>query len=98
VLLARLLLPSVLRRVTLSPALPDPSPSNVMWTFGCDIKRGRIEVQWHGLESNTLNERGDLVITTDFRREIVNVLDQKFRLNDKQLSLMFPEMKVRTRS
>jgi uncharacterized protein (DUF1501 family) len=76
----------------------DHGHGNVMWTLGGNIKGGRVEGQWPGLETNALNEGRDLAITTDFREPLLNILEQKFRLKDKQLSAVFPEMKVRNRS
>jgi uncharacterized protein (DUF1501 family) len=76
----------------------DHGHGNVMWTLGGNIKGGRIEGQWPGLESSALNEGRDLAITTDFREPILKILEQKFSLRDQQLSTVFPELKVRNRS
>jgi uncharacterized protein (DUF1501 family) len=76
----------------------DHGHGNVMWTLGGSLKGGRVEGQWPGLETNALNEGRDLAITTDFRDPLVNIFEQKFRLNDKQLSAVFPELTGRKRS
>jgi uncharacterized protein (DUF1501 family) len=76
----------------------DHGHGNVMWTLGGNIQGGRVEGQWPGLETSALNDGRDLRITTDFREPIVNILEQKFRLNDKQLSAVFPELKERVGS
>jgi uncharacterized protein (DUF1501 family) len=69
-----------------------------MWTIGGKYKGGSVQGQWPGLETNALNEGRDLAITTDFRDPITNLLEQNFRLSDRQLSTVFPNMKQRNPS
>jgi uncharacterized protein (DUF1501 family) len=76
----------------------DHGHGNVMWTVGGKHNGGQVQGQWPGLEGSALNEGRDLAITTDFRDPITNLLEQKFRLNDRQLSTVFPDMKQRNRS
>jgi uncharacterized protein (DUF1501 family) len=75
----------------------DHGHGNVMWTFSGNLKGGRVQGQWPGLETSALHEGRDLAITTDFRDPIVNLLEQKFRLSDQQLLAVFPEFKQRNR-
>ena len=51
-----------------------------------------------GLAPNALNEGRDLAITTDFREVAAAILEQRFRLSDKQLSEVFPGMEKRVRT
>jgi uncharacterized protein (DUF1501 family) len=76
----------------------DHGHGNVMWTIGGKYKGGSVQGQWPGLETNALNEGRDLAITTDFRDPITNLLEQNFRLSDRQLSTVFPNMKQRNPS
>jgi uncharacterized protein (DUF1501 family) len=71
----------------------DHGHGNVMWTLGGKNKGGNVLGQWPGLETGSLHEGRDLAITTDFRDPIINVLEQNFRLNDRQLSAVFPYTK-----
>jgi uncharacterized protein (DUF1501 family) len=76
----------------------DHGHGNVMWTIGGRYKGGHVQGQWPGLETSALNEGRELAITTDFRDPITNLLEQKFRLNDRQLAAVFPDMRQRNRS
>lgn len=72
----------------------DHGHGNVMWTLGGNMKGGRVEGKWPGLETSALNEGRDLAITTDFRDPLIHILEQKFRLRDKQLATVFSEAKA----
>jgi uncharacterized protein (DUF1501 family) len=68
----------------------DHGHGNVMWTLGGKITGGQVAGKWPGLETSALNESRDLAITTDFREPIINILEQKFGLSDRQLASVFP--------
>jgi uncharacterized protein (DUF1501 family) len=74
----------------------DHGHGNVMWTFGGNLKGGQVLGQWPGLETSALKDGRDLAITTDFREPIIKILEQKFRLSDRQLGAVFPELKSRS--
>jgi uncharacterized protein (DUF1501 family) len=68
----------------------DHGHGNVMWIMGGGVKGGVIQGQWPGLDTDNLYEGRDLAVTTDFRSVIASVLQQHMRLNDEQLSVVFP--------
>jgi uncharacterized protein (DUF1501 family) len=68
----------------------DHGHGNVMWIMGGGVKGGAIQGQWPGLDTENLYEGRDLAVTTDFRTVIGTVLQQHMRLNEEQLSVVFP--------
>jgi len=75
----------------------DHGHGNVAWVMGGGVKGGQVLGQWPGLDTASLYEGRDLAITTDFREIIAQVLEQKFRLADKQLAHVLPGMEQRKR-
>jgi uncharacterized protein (DUF1501 family) len=65
--------------------------------MGGGVKGGQVLGAWPGLDTAALYEGRDLAITTDFREIIAQVLEQKFRLADKQLAHVLPGMEQRKR-
>jgi hypothetical protein len=49
---------------------------------------------WPGLGGENLYQGRDLAVTTDFRSAIGTVLTHHLRLDDRQLTQVFPEMPV----
>ena len=68
----------------------DHGHGNAMWVMGGAVKGGVIQGQWPGLDTEALYEERDLAVTTDFRSVIGAVLQQHMRLNNEQLSVVFP--------
>jgi uncharacterized protein (DUF1501 family) len=75
----------------------DHGHGNVAWVMGGGVKGGQVLGAWPGLDTAALYEGRDLAITTDFREIIAQVLEQKFRLADKQLAHVLPGMEQRKR-
>lgn len=75
----------------------DHGHGNVAWVMGGGVQGGRVLGEWPGLDTTSLYEGRDLAITTDFREIIAQVLEQKFRLADKQLARVLPGMAQRKR-
>jgi uncharacterized protein (DUF1501 family) len=73
----------------------DHGHGNVAWVLGGGVKGGRVLGQWPGLESASLYEGRDLAITTDFRDIVADLLEQRFRLGDRQLARVLPGMDSR---
>jgi uncharacterized protein (DUF1501 family) len=75
----------------------DHGHGNVAWVMGGGVKGGQVLGAWPGLDTASLYESRDLAITTDFREIIAQVLEQRFRLGDKQLGQVLPGMDHRQR-
>jgi len=75
----------------------DHGHGNVAWVMGGRVKGGQVLGAWPGLETSARYEGRDLAITTDFRDVIADLLEQQFRLGDKQLAQVLPGMDRRSR-
>lgn len=70
----------------------DHGHGNVMWVMGGAVQGGKVYGEWPGLAEENLYQGRDLAVTTDFRSAIGTVLAHHLRLDDRQLSGVFPEM------
>lgn len=68
----------------------DHGHGNVAWLLGGGVAGGRVLGEWPGLAPAALNEGRDLAVTTDFRDIVADVLEQRFRLADRQLAQVLP--------
>ena len=70
----------------------DHGHANVMFVLGGGVKGGKVYGKWPGLNTDQLNERRDLAVTTDFR----NVLGEAAykTLGAKNLQAVFPGSQV----
>jgi uncharacterized protein (DUF1501 family) len=59
-----------------------------MFVMGSDVKGGRVYGKWPGLAEHQLNEGRDLVLTTDFRSVVGEILVK--HLGVKDLAPVFP--------
>ncbi len=59
-----------------------------MFVMGGDVKGGHVYGKWPGLEDHQLNEGRDLVLTTDFRSVVGEILTK--HLGVKELASVFP--------
>ncbi|HWR16519.1 MAG TPA: DUF1501 domain-containing protein [Terriglobales bacterium] len=66
----------------------DHGHANVMFVLGGPVKGGRVYGEWPGLAPEQLNEGRDLVLTTDFRRVLGEVVYR--HLGSWQLERVFP--------
>jgi uncharacterized protein (DUF1501 family) len=66
----------------------DHGHANCMFVMGGDVKGGRVYGKWPGLEEHQLNEGRDLVLTTDFRSVVGEILTK--HLGVKDLAPVFP--------
>jgi uncharacterized protein (DUF1501 family) len=66
----------------------DHGHANCMFVMGGDVKGGRVYGQWPGLNDHQLNEGRDLVLTTDFRTVVGEILTK--HLGVKDLTPVFP--------
>ena len=66
----------------------DHGHANVMFVLGGPVRGGKVYGQWPGLEPEQLNEGRDLVLTTDFRRVLGEVLSR--HLGNQNLASVFP--------
>ena len=73
----------------------DHGHGNVAWVMGGGVKGGQVFGAWPGLDSASLYEGRDLAVTTDFRDIVGDVLEQNFKLSDKQLAQVLPGMERR---
>jgi uncharacterized protein (DUF1501 family) len=70
----------------------DHGHGNVIWVLGGDVRGGRIYGDWPGLAAPQLYQRRDLAVTTDYRLALVTILERHFRLDDRQLADVFPDL------
>jgi uncharacterized protein (DUF1501 family) len=66
----------------------DHGHANCMFVMGGDVKGGRVYGKWPGLNDHQLNEGRDLVLTTDFRTVVGEILTKHLGLKD--LAPVFP--------
>ena len=66
----------------------DHGHANCMFVMGGDVKGGRVYGKWPGLENQQLNEGRDLMLTTDFRTVVGEILTKHSAV--KQLNAVFP--------
>jgi uncharacterized protein (DUF1501 family) len=66
----------------------DHGHANCMFVMGGDVKGGRVYGKWPGLEYRQLNEGRDLMLTTDFRTVVGEILTKHNGV--KQLNDVFP--------
>jgi uncharacterized protein (DUF1501 family) len=66
----------------------DHGHANVMFSFGGDIKGGRVYGDWPGLEREQLHEERDLKLTTDFRDVLGELVTR--HLGNRQVTNVFP--------
>jgi uncharacterized protein (DUF1501 family) len=67
----------------------DHGHANCMFVMGGDVKGGQVYGKWPGLENQQLNEGRDLMLTTDFRTVVGEILTKHNGV--KQLNAVFPE-------
>jgi uncharacterized protein (DUF1501 family) len=68
----------------------DHGHGNVMWILGGGVAGGKVSGEWQGLGASQLYEGRDVPVTTDFRTVLAHVAERHLRLNDRQLSQVFP--------
>ena len=66
----------------------DHGHANCMFVMGGDVKGGRVYGKWPGLDDHQLNEGRDLMLTTDFRSVVGEILTTHIGVTD--LSPVFP--------
>ena len=66
----------------------DHGHANCMFVMGGDVKGGQVYGRWPGLENHQLNEGRDLMLTTDFRTVVSEILAKHNGV--KQLNAVFP--------
>jgi uncharacterized protein (DUF1501 family) len=66
----------------------DHGHANCMFVLGGEVKGGHVYGKWPGLEEQQLNEGRDLVLTTDFRSVVGEVLTKHIGVKD--LNPVFP--------
>jgi uncharacterized protein (DUF1501 family) len=66
----------------------DHGHANCMFVMGSDVNGGRVYGKWPGLAEHQLNEGRDLVLTTDFRSVVGEILVK--HLGVKDLAPVFP--------
>jgi uncharacterized protein (DUF1501 family) len=66
----------------------DHGHANCMFVMGGDVKGGRVYGKWPGLNDHQLNEGRDLMLTTDFRTVVGEILTR--HLSVKDLGPVFP--------
>jgi len=66
----------------------DHGHANCMLVMGGDVKGGKVYGRWPGLNEGQLNEGRDLVLTTDFRSVIGEILQKHIGVRD--LAPVFP--------
>ncbi len=66
----------------------DHGHANCMFVMGGDVKGGLVYGKWPGLEDRQLNEGRDLMLTTDFRTVVGEILAKHNGV--KQLNAVFP--------
>ena len=66
----------------------DHGHANAMFVLGGNVKGGKVYGKWPGLDNDQLNEGRDLVLTTDFRQVLGEVVSQT--LGAGNLEVVFP--------
>jgi uncharacterized protein (DUF1501 family) len=66
----------------------DHGHANCMFVMGGDVKGGHVYGKWPGLEDHQLNEGRDLMLTTDFRSVLGEILTKHIGVKD--LAPVFP--------
>jgi uncharacterized protein (DUF1501 family) len=66
----------------------DHGHGNCMLVMGGDVKGGRVYGKWPGLDNQQLNEGRDLMLTTDFRTVVGEILAKHNGV--KELNAVFP--------
>jgi uncharacterized protein (DUF1501 family) len=66
----------------------DHGHANAMFVLGGNVKGGKVYGRWPGLDHDQLNEGRDLVLTTDFRQVLGEVVSQTLGANN--LDVVFP--------
>ena len=75
----------------------DHGHGNAAFVLGGGVNGGRVLGEWPGLDVAARYEGRDLAVTTDFRDVIADLLEERFRLGDKQLARVLPGMDRRRR-
>ncbi len=70
----------------------DHGHGNAMWVLGGTVAGGKVYGDWKGVGDGALNQGRDLPVTTDFRAVLAQIAEKHLRLNDKQLSRLFPAL------
>ena len=68
----------------------DHGHGNVIWVLGGNVRGGRVYGDWPGLGAAQLYQGRDLSVTTDYRTVLVAILERHLRLDDRQLTRIFP--------
>jgi uncharacterized protein (DUF1501 family) len=68
----------------------DHGHGNAMWVMGGPVKGGKVYGEWPGIDEESLHERRDLAITTDFRAVAGIVLASHLKLGAQKLAAIFP--------
>jgi uncharacterized protein (DUF1501 family) len=71
----------------------DHGHGNVMWVMGGAVRGGKVYGKWPGLSADALYQGRDLAVTTDFRDVVGAVLERHMKLDNRQLSAVFPGFK-----
>ena len=66
----------------------DHGHANAMFVLGGQVKGGKVYGKWPGLDNDQLNEGRDLVLTTDFRNVLGEVVSQT--LGASNMEVVFP--------
>ena len=66
----------------------DHGHANAMFVLGAEVKGGKVYGRWPGLDNDQLNEGRDLVLTTDFRQVLGEVVTRTLGANN--LEMVFP--------
>jgi uncharacterized protein (DUF1501 family) len=66
----------------------DHGHANAMFVLGGKVKGGNVYGKWPGLDNDQLNEGRDLVLTTDFRNVLGEVVSQT--LGATNMEVVFP--------
>src|ERR1017187_5912044 len=70
----------------------DHGHANAMFVLGGNVKGGKVYGRWPGLDNDQLNEGRDLVLTTDFRQVLGEVVSDTLGANN--LDVVFPGAKL----
>ena len=73
----------------------DHGHGNMMMVLGDNVNGGRVYGDWPGLQPEQLTGPGDLVITTDYRDILGEII--RGRLNNPRLAEVFPGYQVNER-
>jgi uncharacterized protein (DUF1501 family) len=74
----------------------DHGHANVMFVLGADVKGGKVQGKWPGLEPEQLNEGRDLALTTDYRQVLSEVVTHT--LSASNVDLVFPGARLQPNS